>query len=44
MVVKDWDEDTVAGMEQLFDYLLDVAGADALGVERIPEDTFQLEP
>jgi NitT/TauT family transport system substrate-binding protein len=44
MVVKDWDEETVEGMEQLFEYLLDVAGPEALGVERIPENTFQLEP
>jgi NitT/TauT family transport system substrate-binding protein len=44
MVVREWDEDTVAGMEQLFNYLLDVAGPEALGVERIPDGTFQLEP
>jgi NitT/TauT family transport system substrate-binding protein len=44
MVVRDWNEETVEGMEQLFGHLLDVAGADALGVERIPDDTFQLEP
>jgi NitT/TauT family transport system substrate-binding protein len=44
MVVKDWNEETIDGMEQLFDSLLDVAGADALGVERIPEGTFRLEP
>ena len=44
MVVRDWNEETIDGMEQLFDHLLDVAGADALGVEEIPEDTFRLEP
>lgn len=43
MVVKDWDRETLEGMEQLFDHLLDVAGADALGVDRIPEGTFRLE-
>ncbi len=43
MVVADWDEETVAGMERLFDHLLEVAGADALGVDHIPEDTFRLE-
>ncbi|MFC4246772.1 ABC transporter substrate-binding protein [Natribaculum luteum] len=43
MVVADWDEETVAGMERLFDHLLEVAGADALGVDRIPDDTFRLE-
>ena len=44
MVVKDWDTETIEGMEQLFDHLLDVAGPEALGVERIPEGTFRLEP
>lgn len=44
MVVKDWDEETIKGMGQLFEYLLDVAGPEALGVEQIPKDTFQLEP
>lgn len=43
MVVKDWDRETIEGMEQLFEHLLDVAGADALGVDRIPEGTFRLE-
>ena len=44
MVVKDWDEETIEGMEQLFEHLLDVAGPEALGVEHIPEGTFRLEP
>lgn len=44
MVVTDWDENTIAGMEQLFEYLLDVAGAEALGVGSIPEGTFRLDP
>ncbi len=43
MVVADWDEETIAGMERLFDHLLDVAGADALGVDGVPEDMFRLE-
>ncbi len=43
MVVRDWDGETVAGMERLFDHLLDVAGPDALGVDRIPEGTFRTE-
>lgn len=42
MVVTDWNRETIAGMEQLFDRLLGVAGADALGVDHIPEDTFRL--
>jgi len=41
MVVKDWDEETIAGMERLFEHLLDVAGAEALGVGEIPEGTFR---
>ena len=44
MVVRDWDKETIEGMEQLFDYLLDVAGSEALGVDHIPEGTVQLEP
>lgn len=43
MVVADWDEETVAGMERLFDHLHDVAGGDALGVDHLPEGMFQLE-
>ena len=43
MVVADWDAETVDGMERLFDHLLEVAGADTLGVDRIPEGTFRLE-
>ena len=42
MVVREWDEETVAGMEQLFEHLREVAGAEALGVEAIPEGTFRL--
>ena len=44
MVVQEWDEETIRGMEQLFEYLLDVAGAEALGVKAIPDGTFRLEP
>ncbi|HET7324978.1 MAG TPA: ABC transporter substrate-binding protein [Halococcus sp.] len=44
MVVRDWNEETIDGMEQLFEHLLDVAGPEALGVEEIPEGTFRLEP
>ena len=44
MVVGDWNEETIEGMEQLFEHLLDVAGPEALGVEHIPEGTFRLEP
>jgi NitT/TauT family transport system substrate-binding protein len=44
MVVKDWNEGTIEGMEQLFDHLLDVAGPEALGVEEIPDGIFELEP
>jgi NitT/TauT family transport system substrate-binding protein len=40
MVVADWDRETLAGMEQLFERLREVAGADALGVDRIPEGAF----
>jgi len=43
MVVRDWNGETVAGMGRLFDHLLDVAGADALGVDHVPEGTFRLE-
>ena len=43
MVVRDWNRETVRGMERLFDHLLDVAGPDALGVKHIPEGTIQLE-
>jgi NitT/TauT family transport system substrate-binding protein len=41
MVVKEWDAETVAGMRRLFDHLHSVAGADALGVEAIPDGTFR---
>lgn len=43
MVVADWDEETIAGMEQLFDHLLDVTGADTLGVDHVPDEMFRLE-
>ncbi|WP_265111073.1 ABC transporter substrate-binding protein [Halosolutus halophilus] len=43
MVVADWDEETIAGMNRLFDHLLDVAGPDALGVDHIPDGLFRLE-
>jgi NitT/TauT family transport system substrate-binding protein len=43
MVVRDWDEETVAGMERLFEHVLDVAGPAAVGVDRIPAGTFRLE-
>ncbi|MFC6716766.1 ABC transporter substrate-binding protein [Natrialbaceae archaeon GCM10025810] len=43
MVVADWDAKTVSGMERLFDRLLEVAGAEALGVDRIPGDLFRPE-
>jgi NitT/TauT family transport system substrate-binding protein len=41
MVVEDWDDETIAGMERLFEHLLDVAGPEALGVDAIPEGTFR---
>jgi NitT/TauT family transport system substrate-binding protein len=41
MVVREWDTETIEGMEQLFEHLRSVAGADALGVEQIPQGTFQ---
>lgn len=46
MVVKDWNAETVRGMEQLFAYILELAGQNALGVDRIPPETFRttLEP
>ena len=43
MVVTDWDADTIAAMEQLFDHLLEVAGPEALGVDHIPDDMFRTE-
>ncbi|WP_226008111.1 ABC transporter substrate-binding protein [Natrinema salinisoli] len=42
MVVREWDAETVQGMEQLFDQLLEVAGSNALGVDHIPSGTFRL--
>jgi len=44
MVVRDWDEESVEGMYRLFDHLKSVAGAEALGVEEIPEGTFNTDP
>ncbi len=41
MVVPDWDEGTVEGMERLFDHLVAVAGADALGIDELPEGLFR---
>ena len=43
MVVADWDEETIEGMDQLFDHLLDVAGEEAIGVNHLPEGLFRLE-
>lgn len=43
MVVADWDEETVAGMDRLFDHLLEVAGEEAIGVDHLPEGLFRLE-
>lgn len=42
MVVADWDENTILGMERLFEYLINVAGQGALGVDRIPDGTFHV--
>jgi NitT/TauT family transport system substrate-binding protein len=44
MVVRDWDAATTAGMHRLFDHLKSVAGADALGVDAIPDGTFETDP
>ena len=41
MVVQEWNADTVQGMEQLFEYLLDIGGSEALGVDHIPNGTFR---
>jgi NitT/TauT family transport system substrate-binding protein len=43
MVVADWNEETIEGMDQLFDHLLDVAGAEAIGVDHLPDGLFRLE-
>ncbi|WP_049923066.1 ABC transporter substrate-binding protein [Halopiger djelfimassiliensis] len=43
MVVTEWDDETVAAMIQLFERLREVAGPEALGVDRVPEETFRLE-
>ncbi|AXG11487.1 ABC transporter substrate-binding protein [Haloplanus rubicundus] len=44
MVVRDWDDEQVDGMYRLFDHLKSVAGAEALGVEEIPDGTFEVDP
>lgn len=44
MVVREWDSETIDGMEQLFNHLLAVAGSEALGVDHIPDDTFGVVP
>ncbi|MFB6102249.1 MAG: ABC transporter substrate-binding protein [Haloplanus sp.] len=44
MVVSDWDEESVDGMYRLFDHLKSVAGAEALGVDEIPDGTFNTDP
>jgi NitT/TauT family transport system substrate-binding protein len=43
MVVAGWDGETIAGMERLFEHLLEVAGSEALGVDHIPAGTFRPE-
>jgi NitT/TauT family transport system substrate-binding protein len=43
MVVRDWDDETIRGMERLFRHLLDVGGSEALGVDHIPDGTFRTE-
>jgi NitT/TauT family transport system substrate-binding protein len=44
MVVREWNRETIGGMEQLFDQLLGVAGPEALGVDHIPNGTFREVP
>ncbi|MFC6765386.1 ABC transporter substrate-binding protein [Natrinema soli] len=41
MVVADWDETTVEGMERLFEHLKTVAGTDALGIDELPDGLFR---
>ncbi|MDF9744615.1 ABC transporter substrate-binding protein [Natrinema salsiterrestre] len=43
MVVPDWDETTVAGMERLFDHLRSIAGADTLGIDDLPDGLFRTD-
>ncbi|WP_222916883.1 ABC transporter substrate-binding protein [Natrinema sp. SYSU A 869] len=43
MVVPDWDETTVAGMERLFEHLRAVAGAEALGIDELPAGLFRTD-
>ena len=40
MVMTEWTEETIRGIEQLFRELLAVGGKDVLGVDRIPPGTF----
>lgn len=42
MVVRDWDAETLDGMDQLFDSLHAIGGTDALGVDHIPDGMFRL--
>ncbi|MFB6102251.1 MAG: ABC transporter substrate-binding protein [Haloplanus sp.] len=44
MVVRDWNAETVDGMSRLFGHLKSVAGAEALGVDEIPDGTFCPNP
>jgi len=44
MAVRDWDEESVDGMYRLFDHLKAVAGAEALGVDGIPDGTLRPDP
>ncbi|MCL7419243.1 MAG: ABC transporter substrate-binding protein, partial [Halalkalicoccus sp.] len=43
MVVADWNEETIEGMDRLFDHLLEVAGEEAIGVDHLPDGLFRLE-
>ena len=40
MVMTEWTEETIRGIEQLFRELLAVGGKEVLGVDRIPPGTF----
>ncbi|MBP1986142.1 ABC transporter substrate-binding protein [Halolamina salifodinae] len=42
MVVRDWDAETLDGMDQLFGSLHAIGGTDALGVDHIPDGMFRL--
>ncbi|SEA05165.1 NitT/TauT family transport system substrate-binding protein [Haloplanus vescus] len=41
MAVRDWDSERIDAMRRLFDHLKTVAGADALGIEEIPDGTLR---